>query len=118
VKGLSLERKLPLLMTAVIAVVLAAAVVVLTQEIRQSSRLLATQQLKEKAAALGRLLDPVAATLGSRLRPILNDSGVVRTLVTARPPQRDLDATRALNPDLQTFEVWLARNKDRIPLPA
>lgn len=29
---------------------------------------------------------------------------------------RNLDVTRALNPALQTFEGWLARNKDRIPL--
>lgn len=30
---------------------------------------------------------------------------------------RDLDETRALNPELQTFDTWLARNRDRIPLP-
>jgi uncharacterized protein YbjT (DUF2867 family) len=29
---------------------------------------------------------------------------------------RSLDVSRALNPALQTFDVWLARNKDRIPL--
>jgi uncharacterized protein YbjT (DUF2867 family) len=29
---------------------------------------------------------------------------------------RDLDSIRGLNPDLQTFEEWLAQNKDRIPL--
>jgi len=29
---------------------------------------------------------------------------------------RDLDMARALNPQLQTFDVWLAANKDRIPL--
>jgi uncharacterized protein YbjT (DUF2867 family) len=29
---------------------------------------------------------------------------------------RPIDATRALNPQLETFEAWLARNKDRIPL--
>ena len=29
---------------------------------------------------------------------------------------RDLAKTRALNPELQTFDQWLARNKDRIPL--
>jgi uncharacterized protein YbjT (DUF2867 family) len=29
---------------------------------------------------------------------------------------RDLDGARALNPTLQTFEAWLAANKDRIPL--
>ncbi len=29
---------------------------------------------------------------------------------------RSIDATRALNPELQTFDEWLARNKDRIPL--
>ena len=29
---------------------------------------------------------------------------------------RPIDATRALNPQLQSFGAWLARNKDRIPL--
>jgi uncharacterized protein YbjT (DUF2867 family) len=31
---------------------------------------------------------------------------------------RDLEFTRSLNPELQTFEEWLAVNKDRIPVPA
>jgi uncharacterized protein YbjT (DUF2867 family) len=29
---------------------------------------------------------------------------------------RNLDVARSLNPELQTFSAWLARNKDRIPL--
>src|SRR5439155_527172 len=29
---------------------------------------------------------------------------------------RDVNFTRALNPELQTFEEWLARHKDQIPL--
>jgi uncharacterized protein YbjT (DUF2867 family) len=29
---------------------------------------------------------------------------------------RDLAKTRALNPELQTFDQWLARNKDKMPL--
>jgi hypothetical protein len=29
---------------------------------------------------------------------------------------RDLEVSRSLNPDLQTFGAWLARNKDRIPI--
>jgi uncharacterized protein YbjT (DUF2867 family) len=29
---------------------------------------------------------------------------------------RNLDVSRSLNPSLQTFEQWLAKNKDRIPL--
>jgi len=29
---------------------------------------------------------------------------------------RDLDATRALNPSLLTFDQWLAQNKSRLPL--
>jgi uncharacterized protein YbjT (DUF2867 family) len=29
---------------------------------------------------------------------------------------RNLDVSRSLNPELQTFKVWLARNKSRIPL--
>jgi uncharacterized protein YbjT (DUF2867 family) len=31
---------------------------------------------------------------------------------------RDLGFTRSLNPELQTFEQWLAKHKDQIPLPA
>jgi uncharacterized protein YbjT (DUF2867 family) len=31
---------------------------------------------------------------------------------------RDLNFARTLVPDLQTFEQWLGRNKDRIPIPA
>jgi hypothetical protein len=31
---------------------------------------------------------------------------------------RDLAFTRSLNPELQTFEQWLAKHKDEIPLPA
>jgi uncharacterized protein YbjT (DUF2867 family) len=31
---------------------------------------------------------------------------------------RDLTFTRSLNPELQTFEEWLAVHKDQIPLPA
>jgi uncharacterized protein YbjT (DUF2867 family) len=30
---------------------------------------------------------------------------------------RSVEFTRSLNPDLQTFDAWLAVNKDRIPLP-
>jgi uncharacterized protein YbjT (DUF2867 family) len=29
---------------------------------------------------------------------------------------RNFDATRGLNPSLQTFDMWLAKNKGRIPL--
>ena len=29
---------------------------------------------------------------------------------------RDFDVTRSLNPSVQTFEQWLARNKSRISL--
>jgi uncharacterized protein YbjT (DUF2867 family) len=31
---------------------------------------------------------------------------------------RDVEFTRGLNPELQSFEQWLARNKDQIPIPA
>ena len=29
---------------------------------------------------------------------------------------RDVEEARALNPELQTFEAWLAQNKERIPI--
>ena len=30
---------------------------------------------------------------------------------------RDIDATRALNPGLKTFEQWLALNAAQVPIP-
>jgi hypothetical protein len=29
---------------------------------------------------------------------------------------RDVEFSRELNPELQTFKQWLSRNKDRIPI--
>jgi hypothetical protein len=29
---------------------------------------------------------------------------------------RGVESTRALNPELQTFDQWLAQNKERLPL--
>ena len=31
---------------------------------------------------------------------------------------RDIAFSRQLNPGLQTFEMWLAKNRERIPVPA
>ena len=31
---------------------------------------------------------------------------------------RNLEFTRSLNPELQSFEQWLAQHADKIPLPA
>ena len=31
---------------------------------------------------------------------------------------RNLEFTRSINPELQTFDQWLAQHKDQIPLPA
>jgi hypothetical protein len=31
---------------------------------------------------------------------------------------RDMDFSRSLVPDMQTYEQWLARHKDQIPIPA
>lgn len=30
---------------------------------------------------------------------------------------RDVEESRALNPSLQTFQEWLDRNKEQIPIP-
>ncbi len=83
-------------MTAVLALVLAGAVTVLAREIRKGSRVLASQQLKEKAATLGRLLDPVVTSVENQFRPIVNDSAVRRTLLTSHPDPRDVTSTRTL----------------------
>jgi lactate dehydrogenase-like 2-hydroxyacid dehydrogenase len=32
--------------------------------------------------------------------------------------QRDVEFSRSLNPELQSFATWVERNKGRIPLPA
>ena len=72
-KGLSLERKLPLLMTAVLVVVLAAAVLVLDREVRRSTSVLVTHQLQQKAQTLGKLIDPTASIHANAFRPVARD---------------------------------------------
>jgi len=41
---------------------------------------------------------------------------VYRDFETEVSGPRNLDVSRSLNPELQTFEQWLGKNKDRIPL--
>jgi uncharacterized protein YbjT (DUF2867 family) len=52
---------------------------------------------------------PGAADLGNMFQ-------VNRDFAQAFCDARNIDVSRALNPALQTFDAWLAQNKERIPL--
>jgi signal transduction histidine kinase len=80
-------------MTAVLAVVLAAGVIILERQVLQFSALLASQQLKEKASALGQL---IGGTIANSYRPIASDSAVHRALKNAPPASRDLAIAKTL----------------------
>jgi signal transduction histidine kinase len=77
---MSLERKLPLLMTAVLLVVLAAGVVVLERELRRSAEVLSANKLKENAITIAKLVEQSGPGLANTLKSFTRDSEVTRIL--------------------------------------
>jgi signal transduction histidine kinase len=100
VRGMSLERKLPLLMTGVLLVVLVAGVLVVDREARRAATAVTTNKLQETATTIAQLLDATGARTAQALLPIARNSSVLRALATPNPTRRDLTATQNLLEEL------------------
>ncbi|MEO8193546.1 MAG: HAMP domain-containing sensor histidine kinase [Gemmatimonadales bacterium] len=113
--GVSLQRKLPLLMTAVLLVILAGGVLLAYREVRVSAELVAVHRVQEVADQIARLVETSGPRLGERLRPIAADSTVLRALTSPQPSTSDLNAVRQNLTYLETpadsalvSELWSA----------
>ena len=95
-KGMSLERKLPLLMTAVLLVVLGAGVLVLDRQTRRASEVVTANKLKETTETVGRLIEAFGPGLANVFRPIARDNAILRALKSPNPSRRDVAAVRRI----------------------
>ena len=99
VRGVSLERKLPLLMTAVLVVLLGVGVVLAYREVRRASEVVATGRLQGFTDALAASAVQSLPRLAERLREVARRPEVQRVLTGATPSRADLDAVNTVLAD-------------------
>ena len=87
---MSLERKLPLLMTAVLLVILGGGVLLAYREIRRAAEILLTDRMQEFTDALADQAGATPIGIGERLRPVARNPVVRRVLTTPDPSPSDL----------------------------
>ena len=89
-KGMSLERKLPLLMMGVLVIVLTAGVVVLDREVRRAAEVVTANKIEETAKNIADLLKATPVRTAETLGPLARDSVVRRVLTSRSPSPRDI----------------------------
>lgn len=102
---MSIERKLPLLMTGVLLVVLAAGVVVVDREGRRASAAVNSNKLQQTSVTIGGLIAQTGPRIGLALRPIARDTTVLRVLASEKPSRRDLAVVQDMLDDLSKPNV-------------
>ena len=115
---MSLERKLPLLMIAVLLVVLVTGVLVVDREVRQAAQVVTAHKVDEASSSIAHLLEGNGPRVSEAMGPVTRDSAVVRALTALTPSAADLAAVRrrlnSLSTPLQPAdssllsEVWTA----------
>lgn len=100
IRGISLERKLPLLMTAVLVVILGGGVLLAYREIRRGSEAVAVSRLKGFTDGLATAAAGSVPRLADQLREVARDPVVHRVLTSRTPSRSDLDAVTAILADL------------------
>src|SRR5512141_1137011 len=90
VRGMSLERKLPLLMTGVLLMVLTAGVVVVDREGRRATAVVNSNKLQQSSATIAGLIGQNSPRIGLALRPVAQDTTVLRVLTSEKPSRSDL----------------------------
>ncbi|MGK2962686.1 MAG: sensor histidine kinase [Gemmatimonadaceae bacterium] len=102
VKGVSLERKLPLLMTAVLLTILGGGVLLAYREIRGAAEVVATNRMRDLTEVLANSAGGAVPRIGDRLRDVAREGAVHRVLTSRTPQRADIDAVRDVFSDLPT----------------
>jgi signal transduction histidine kinase len=84
-----LERKLPLLMTAVLLVMVAAGILVVDHESRRANEVVSTRRLQDVSTKIAGLIASSRPVLATRLRTALADTAVQRVLLAEKPTAAD-----------------------------
>ena len=91
---MSLEKKLPLLMTAVLLVVLVTGVVLLNRDVRRAAEVVSANKLRETTQTIANLIQSTGPQIEAALSPVAKDSDVTRALKSAAPTRAELAAAR------------------------
>ena len=101
IKGMSLERKLPLLMTGVLLAILLAGVLLAYREVRRAGDVVITRRVEELARHLASVTSSSRPRLAERLRTVAAHPAVQRVLTTRPPSARDLTTVRGILSSLE-----------------
>jgi signal transduction histidine kinase len=93
---MSIERKLPLLLTGVLLVVLLAGILVLNREVGRAAAVVAADKVKQTTATIARLLDQNPNATAQALREVVRDEALLRVLESPSPSRADIAAVRRL----------------------
>jgi len=102
VKGMSLERKLPLLMTGVLLAILLAGVLLSYREVRRAGDVVITRRVEEVTDLLASMTSTSRPRLAERLRAVAVTPVVQRALKARPPASRDLTAVKDILSSLAT----------------
>ena len=100
VRGMSLERKLPLLMTAVLLVILGGGVLLAYREIRRAAEILLTDRLQDFTDGIASAAGVAPGRIALELREAARDPVVKRVLTVQQPSRADLARVTELLADL------------------
>lgn len=101
-KGMSLERKLPLLMTGVLLGILLAGVLLSYREVRLAGDLVITHRVQEVTQQLASMFSASRPPVAGRLRAVADNPAVRRALTTRPSSARDLAAVKNALSNLAT----------------
>ncbi|HEX6574239.1 MAG TPA: HAMP domain-containing sensor histidine kinase, partial [Gemmatimonadaceae bacterium] len=116
VRGLPLEKKLPLLMTGVLLAVVVTGVIVVQREVRRASSLVTAHKLEESTKNFANLVGGTSTSVTARLGPLTRDSSIRRLIAVSPASERDRQLAQAqlaslFNPAVPTdstlrSELW------------
>ena len=99
---MSLERKLPLLMTVVLLIVLIAGVLVLDRDVSRANEVVAANKVKETTDQIAQLISGNGRNFAALARPLARDNSILKVLRSPSPHWRELRAARLVLAGLQT----------------
>lgn len=102
IKGMSLERKLPLLMTGVLLAILLAGVLLSYREVRLAGDLVITHRVQEVTQQLASLTSASRPRIAERLRAVADIPAVQRALTKRPPSSRDVTTIKDALSNLAT----------------
>ena len=102
IRGMSLERKLPLMMTAVLLVIVGGGVVLAYRELRRAAEVVAVGRLENFIDGLATAAAQSHSRVADELRDAAREPVVQRVLKTPRPSTGDLAAARKMLAGLGT----------------